>query len=340
MSGHAFISYVREDSKAVERLWRALEAAEIPVWRDTTDIRLGLDWRDEIRQAITEDALVVIACFSDSSEAREKTVQREELTLAVEQYQQRPQDRAWLIPVRLSDCQIPKIDLGGGKTLDRLNRLDLFGDQWDESCARLVDEISWMLEGLEEQQPSPDEPGSDLPDGPSGGQLGETSAFDADLSRARRRLAELEAALDEAVQLVEKAVRRVAGFRPGPLPDLDELAAGLAKIEAAGSHAAGGTESKQFGSWRGAWSAARRQVQETREAADSELRRQDHLRGYLGTQEDKANKRGWRERQQAEALLYEAKQMLWTEQCDLAAAEELLLRLAALLNQPPEDADA
>ena len=62
-AGHAFISYVREDSNRVDQLQRRLEAAGIPVWRDTADLWPGEDWRAEIRRAISDNALVFIACF-------------------------------------------------------------------------------------------------------------------------------------------------------------------------------------------------------------------------------------------------------------------------------------
>ena len=64
VAGHAFISYVREDSPRVDRLQRALEAAGVRVWRDTADLWPGEDWRAKIRQAIVDGALVFIACFS------------------------------------------------------------------------------------------------------------------------------------------------------------------------------------------------------------------------------------------------------------------------------------
>lgn len=75
--GHAFISYVREDSSAVDVLQRMLEAAAIPVWRDTASLWPGEDWRARIRDAITRDALVFIACFSSHSAERQKSYQNE-----------------------------------------------------------------------------------------------------------------------------------------------------------------------------------------------------------------------------------------------------------------------
>jgi len=73
VAGHAFISYVREDSRRADQLQRILEAAGIPVWRDTADLWPGQDWRANIRRAITNDALVFLACFSQLSLSRSRS---------------------------------------------------------------------------------------------------------------------------------------------------------------------------------------------------------------------------------------------------------------------------
>lgn len=114
VAGHAFLSYVREDSQAVDMLQRVLEAAGIRIWRDTADLWPGEDWRSRIRRAITDNALALIACFSQSSVSRERSYQNEELVLAIEQLRLRRQDDSWLIPVRFDDCVIPDWEIGGG----------------------------------------------------------------------------------------------------------------------------------------------------------------------------------------------------------------------------------
>jgi hypothetical protein len=55
MRGRVFISYVHEDEATPEKLRSALEEAGIAVWRKD-DIAPGLDWRSEIRRAITDAA--------------------------------------------------------------------------------------------------------------------------------------------------------------------------------------------------------------------------------------------------------------------------------------------
>lgn len=86
---HAFISYVHEDSDAVDDLVSFLEAAGIQVWRDRQQLWPGDEWKAQISRAIQRDALAFIACFSEKSVARAKSYQYEELVLAVEEYRQR-----------------------------------------------------------------------------------------------------------------------------------------------------------------------------------------------------------------------------------------------------------
>lgn len=145
VAGHAFISYVREDSRRVDQLQRILEAAGIPVWRDTADLWPGQDWRANIRRAITNDALVFLACFSQLSLSRARSYQNEELLLAIEQLRLRPPDDPWLIPVRFDESDIPDRDLGGGRTLASIQHADLFGDTFGEGAARLVAAVLRIL---------------------------------------------------------------------------------------------------------------------------------------------------------------------------------------------------
>ena len=143
--GHAFISYVREDSDRVNELQRMLEAAGIPVWRDTVSLWPGEDWNAKIREAITRDALAFIACFSGHSTARRMSYMNEELTLAVGQLRLRQPDVPWLIPVRLSDCTVPDLDLGAGRTLRSIHTVDLFGETAQAGTMRLVGAVLRIL---------------------------------------------------------------------------------------------------------------------------------------------------------------------------------------------------
>lgn len=136
--GHVFISYIREDSIEVDRLQRLLESAGVRVWRDTADLWPGEDWRLKIRQAIRDNALVFLACFSRRGLIRRRSYQNEELILAMDQMRLRPPGEPWLIPVRFDECDIPDWQIGGGRSLAGIQRADLFGDGFDDAANRLT----------------------------------------------------------------------------------------------------------------------------------------------------------------------------------------------------------
>lgn len=142
---HVFISYVKEDTRHVDKLCRVLEASGIPYWRDRKALGPGDAWKQKIREAIKADALTFLACFSDHSRGRDKSYMNEELTLAAEEFRMRAPGTPWLIPVRFDDGQVPYWELGAGRTLDDLNYADLFGDEYAENAAHLVMTISRIM---------------------------------------------------------------------------------------------------------------------------------------------------------------------------------------------------
>ena len=151
-SGHVFLSYVREDAAAVNKLRSTLCKADIPVWLDTEDIAPGLLWEKEIQRAIGKNAIAFIACFSKESVERERSVQREELIQATREYRLRDPNRSWLIPVRLSDAPLPDLDIGFGHTLDSLQRLDLFGENVRAGYRRLIRTIRELLPTVSQKE--------------------------------------------------------------------------------------------------------------------------------------------------------------------------------------------
>jgi hypothetical protein len=155
LAGHVFLSYVREDVDEVDRLQRTLEAAGIAVWRDTANLWPGENWRLKIREAITSDALVFIACFSSRGLARPQSYQNEEVLLAVEQLRQRRPDNPWLIPVRFDDCKVPDFELGPDRALSSLQRVDLFGVNRDAAYERLVAAVLRLLDWRVQQTQVP-----------------------------------------------------------------------------------------------------------------------------------------------------------------------------------------
>jgi len=146
-SKHVFLSYIREDSAQVDKLQQVLEAADFAVWRDTANLWPGDDWQQKIRQAIQGGTLVFLACFSRALQARDTSYQFAELMLAADEYRLRPLDTSWLMTIRFDECEIPSVDLGGGRFLDRtIHRLDLFGDQESTQQARLITALHRVMQ--------------------------------------------------------------------------------------------------------------------------------------------------------------------------------------------------
>ena len=137
---HVFISYCHENKAIVDRLCQTLISHEIHIWLDRDNIGPGTPWKQAIQQAIQHGDFF-IACFSAEANARNQTYMSEELKIAIEELHRRPVDKIWFIPVKLNECEIPNIDIGGDETLRTLQYVDLHED-WETGIQRLLNAIS------------------------------------------------------------------------------------------------------------------------------------------------------------------------------------------------------
>lgn len=140
MVDHVFLSYVRENTAAIDRLARELEARGVPVWLDRERLLPGQRWRDVIRSAIRAGDLF-IACFSKEYLARDRSYMNEELTLAIDELRQRPTNRSWFIPVSLDGTEIPARNIGGGETIQDLQWVNL-AIGWERGVALIAQAVS------------------------------------------------------------------------------------------------------------------------------------------------------------------------------------------------------
>jgi hypothetical protein len=76
--------------------------------------------------------------FSRNWNNRERTIANEELLLAIEELRQRPRERAWFIPLKIDNCEIPSIPIGPGETLAAIQHIDIPALGWNESLRRLL----------------------------------------------------------------------------------------------------------------------------------------------------------------------------------------------------------
>lgn len=133
---HVFISYVREDSQSVERLCNSLRQSGVQLWIDRNNILPGTRWRRAIRKAINEGDYF-IACFSPHYINRGTTFMNEELTIAIELLRKMPIERAWFIPVLLSECELPDREIGAGETLLDIQQVRLYED-WEAGIKQIL----------------------------------------------------------------------------------------------------------------------------------------------------------------------------------------------------------
>jgi len=94
-----------------------------------------------IRQAMKQSYAVVL-CLSAETEARTASGIYPEAADAIDAYRQYPPGSVFLIPVRLSRCEIAPVEIDATRTLDRIHYVDLFpASTWDDGVRRLVQGI-------------------------------------------------------------------------------------------------------------------------------------------------------------------------------------------------------
>lgn len=121
---HVFLSYCRDNQTEAAQLYGELLSAGEQVWWDQK-ILGGQDWNHEIRKAMKE-AYAVVVCLSQETEARLKSGIYPELSDAIKVYREYRPGSIFLIPVRLSSCSIPDVEISDTKSLDSLQVIDLF----------------------------------------------------------------------------------------------------------------------------------------------------------------------------------------------------------------------
>ena len=72
------------------------------------------------------DAYAVVLCLSKETEARTRTGIYPEAAAAIGALREYAPGGIFLIPVRLSDCTIPPLEIDATRRLDRLQFVDLF----------------------------------------------------------------------------------------------------------------------------------------------------------------------------------------------------------------------
>jgi len=113
-----FISYAREDENIANRLYNDLKNLGLSPWIDTEKIQPGQKWRECITEAIMKSDFF-LALLSSHSISKRGYVQNE-LKKAFEVCDGIPNSNIFIIPIRLTDCEIKD------QRLKELTWLDLY----------------------------------------------------------------------------------------------------------------------------------------------------------------------------------------------------------------------
>jgi len=129
-----FLCHASQDKSIVRELRQRLEdEGWIDPWLAEKKLHPGEDWRNSIEEAVETSDLVVI-CLSKNSVDKEGFVQKE-LRYAREIALEKPEGTIFLIPLRVSDCDVPR-------GLRFFQWADYFGEQKKQAYAELLDSFS------------------------------------------------------------------------------------------------------------------------------------------------------------------------------------------------------
>lgn len=124
-----FIAYAKEDRAEARKLYRDLKAAGLEPWMDEKKLLPGQNWPRAIERAIQMSDYVLV-CFSRRSVGKRGFFQSE-LRYALDVAACVPLDEIFLLPVRLSECEVPE------QIARKTQYIDLFTD-WDIGVRALI----------------------------------------------------------------------------------------------------------------------------------------------------------------------------------------------------------
>jgi hypothetical protein len=124
-----FLAYAKEDRTEVRKLYSTLQQAGFDPWMDEQQLLPGQNWPRAIERAIELSDLFLI-CFSKRSVAK-RGFFHAELRYALDIAAFVPLEQIFLVPVRLSECEVPL------QIARRTQYIDLFPD-WECGVAALI----------------------------------------------------------------------------------------------------------------------------------------------------------------------------------------------------------
>lgn len=128
-----FINYAHEDVESAMKIYEQLQAIEgVDPWFDKENLLPGIKWRPAIKKAIRESDFF-LALLSKRSVSKRGYVQTE-MKEAFEIWDQFPENKAFLIPIRLEDCE------PSHEKLREVQHQDFFPN-WDRGFRKVLNVI-------------------------------------------------------------------------------------------------------------------------------------------------------------------------------------------------------
>lgn len=124
-----FLAHAKEDRAEVKKLYDALQAAGFEPWMDDERLLPGQNWPRAIQRAIELSDFFLI-CFSRRSVVKRGFFQAE-LRYALDVAACVPLEEIFLVPARLSECEVPL------QIATRTQYIDLFPD-WEMGVRALI----------------------------------------------------------------------------------------------------------------------------------------------------------------------------------------------------------
>ena len=157
-SNKVFLSYVRENQFIVQHIDQMLTDYGLEVVTDYRNMRGGYDWQLTLRDLI-ESGGHFVPCFSKEFSNRERTALYRELDYAIGYAADLNPRGNWIIPIRINECEIPKIRVRQQQLLIDLHRIDLFpSSQYFEGIENIVKSIDEdLISNPQEPLSSPNE---------------------------------------------------------------------------------------------------------------------------------------------------------------------------------------
>ena len=118
--GPIILCHAFEDKKVVRRVYDALLASGFEVWIDSESVFGEQEGEPDIANWLDQAACMLV--FLSKNSVRTMGATHHEFGQLIHTWKQMPEGAIHTIPVRINDCEIPKV-------LSRLDPIDLFDDQ-------------------------------------------------------------------------------------------------------------------------------------------------------------------------------------------------------------------